>query len=193
MIYLFVDGSNLYAAQYDLFGPTSYIDFSLLTNQIEKLHKITFNKIFFYASYSPKPKYLTVKVKNYLKNEALFYKAVKKTKNIIFFKGYRSQISGKEKEVDVKLACDIVHLAHLNAYDRLYFYSADADFAHALLIARSLNKKITVLALENRLPHRFIYIFPTTVLLFNKVNRFKALDNQKITFLRMSKSCLKRV
>lgn len=192
MTYFFIDGSNLYAAQYDLFGPKKYLDFSLFIKQIEKTLSVSFQKIYFYASYSPKPKYVTQKEKDYLKNEALFYKTVKQAKNVIFFKGYRSPSSGKEKEVDVKLASDIVHLAHLNAYDNLFFYSADADFAHALLIAKSLEKRITILALENRLPHRFIYIFPTVLFLFKKSN-LKILKKQKIKVVKFSNSCVKRI
>lgn len=33
--YLFIDGTNLYAGQYELFGPDKYLDFSKFIKQIE--------------------------------------------------------------------------------------------------------------------------------------------------------------
>ncbi len=47
-----------------------------------------------------------------MKNEGLFYKSVRKMMNVKFFLGYRSKTSKKEKEVDVKLAVDVVNFAH---------------------------------------------------------------------------------
>jgi len=70
--YLFIDGSNLYSGQYDLFGPKAYLNFSKLIKETEKKLQIVFDKIYFYASYSPKSKSPTEKEKLYLKNEALF-------------------------------------------------------------------------------------------------------------------------
>jgi prepilin-type processing-associated H-X9-DG protein len=42
--YLFVDGSNLYAGQYKLFGPDKYLDFGKFVKCVEKKLKIDFNK-----------------------------------------------------------------------------------------------------------------------------------------------------
>ena len=114
--HLFIDGTNLYAPQYKHFGPKKYLYFPIFINEIEKKLKVKFDRINFYASYSPQPKNPTQKEKLYLKNEALFYRSVKQTKNTVFFTGYRSKTSGKEKEVDVKLAVDIVDFAHRNKY-----------------------------------------------------------------------------
>ncbi|MBI2036667.1 NYN domain-containing protein [Candidatus Microgenomates bacterium] len=161
--YLFIDGTNLYAGQYELVGPHRYVDFSSFIGEIEKKIRTAFDKIYFYASYSPKSKHPTHKEKLYLKNEALFYRSVKNTKRTIFFTGYRSKTSGKEKEVDVKLAVDIVDFAHRNYYDRMYFISGDADFMHGLNLAKKLKKKVYVLALENRIPIRFTYNFKTYI------------------------------
>lgn len=96
--YLFVDGSNLYGSQYALFGPNKLLLFDNLIKQLESQLTIRFSKIFFYASYSPRPLNPTKKQLLFLKNEGLFYRNVKTLKNVIFFKGYRSPTSGKEKE-----------------------------------------------------------------------------------------------
>ncbi len=165
---IYIDGSNLYSGQYDLFGPKQYLNFNNLITEIQKHIRTKFDKIYFYASYSPKPNKPTRKEKNYLINENLFYRSVRSTKNVIFFKGYRSKTSGKEKEVDVKLAVDIVHHSHLKYYSNIYLISGDADFMHALKIAELNKVKISVLALQNRIPRRFIYHYQTIVFFFNK-------------------------
>lgn len=124
--FLFVDGSNLYNAQYELFGPDQYIDFALLIKVLEKFLHLNFDRVYFYASYSPRPNQPTTFEKKYLKNEALFYQSVKRTSKTIFFKGYRSKTSRKEKEVDVKLSVDIVDFAHRRKYSQLFLFSGDA-------------------------------------------------------------------
>lgn len=185
--YLFIDGTNLYASQYELFGPQKYLNFSKFIKEVEKKIKIKFNKIYFYASYSPRPKRLGKKQALYLKNEGLFYKSVKETENLFFFKGYRSKTSGKEKEVDVKLAVDIVDFAHRNKFDSLYLFSGDADFMHALKIAEGLRKKIFVLATENRIPNRFTYIYKTIVFSFYRKIRILPEQKIKVTILGTTK------
>jgi uncharacterized LabA/DUF88 family protein len=165
---IYIDGTNLYSGQYELFGPNQYLNFNLLIKKIESSIRTKFDKIYFYASYSPKPRTLTQKQKNYLVNENLFYRSVRNTPRVSFFKGYRSKTSGKEKEVDVKLAVDIVHHSHLGLYDYIYLISGDADFMHALKIAKSNRIKIVILALQNRIPQRFVYFYLTLIFFFSK-------------------------
>lgn len=166
--FLFVDGTNLYAGQYELFGPGKYLDFLLFIKEIESKLAITFDRIYFYASYSPKPSKPTIKQKHYLKNEAFFYKSVKNTKHVTFFTGYRSKTSGKEKEVDVKLAVDIVDFAHRNYYQNAYLMSGDADFMEALHVLRRLRLPIMVLCIENKIMFKSILFYPTYIITFGK-------------------------
>lgn len=103
-----------------------------------------------------------------------------------FFKGYRSKTSGKEKEVDVKLAVDIVDFAHRNKYNQLFLFSGDADFMHAIVCARRLNKQIAILALENRIPNRLAYTYKTFVFtISNKKLGIHA--KQKVKIIRINK------
>ena len=184
-IYLFVDGTNLYAAQYELLGPKKCLNFSRFIEEIEKNLKIRFDKIYFYASYSPKPKRPTLKEKLYLKNEALFYRGVKRTRNAVFFKGYRSKTSGKEKEVDVKLAVDIVDFAHRDKFSSMYLFSGDADFLQALFAIKSLGKKIFVISLQNKVLFRAAFFFLVYVIVFKKSVKIKFLKFQKKSFVQI--------
>ncbi|OGD56765.1 hypothetical protein A3I57_01290 [Candidatus Beckwithbacteria bacterium RIFCSPLOWO2_02_FULL_47_23] len=84
---LYIDGTNLFAGQNDLFGPRQYLD-----------------RVFFYASF------MNAKQRgNRAVAEALFYRQVKETDNLFFYKGHRSPASGKEKGVDVHFSPEMVY------------------------------------------------------------------------------------
>lgn len=173
--YLFIDGTNLYAAQYELFGPDKYLDFPKFIKDIEKRIKVNFDKIYFYASYSPQPKNPIPKDKLYLKNEAFFYRSVKKTKNLSFFTGYRSKTSGKEKEVDVKLTADLISYAFLNKFDTAYLFTGDADFLQALFSIKKYHnkKKIGIICFENKIMYQGLFFFNSYIIVFKKLPKFK--------------------
>ena len=177
--FLFIDGTNLYAGQHELFGPRKYLKFNVFIKEIEKKLKIKFDKIYFYASYSPRPKKLSDKAKAYLKNEAIFYKSVKETESVIFFTGYRSKTSGQEKEVDVKLTADIITFAFLNKYNKAYLFSGDADFLQALLSVRQFHneKKLHLLCLQNKFMYQGIFHFKTHVISFEAGFKSNSLRN----------------
>lgn len=180
-IYLFIDGTNLYAGQYELFGPKAYLNFIKLIQTIEKNFNISFTKIFFYASYTPKIKKISKKLNLSLKNESLFYKNVKQTKNLIFFNGYRSKTSGKEKEVDVKLTADLVYESLTNKDIDVYLFSGDADFIQALIRVKSVNKNPVVISLQNRIMYKAVYFFKLIIISFDTLwkDKFKQLYGYK--------------
>lgn len=187
--YLFIDGTNLYAAQYELFGPKKYLSFSGFIKEVEKKIGARFNKIYFYASYSPKPEKPTKKQKLYLKNEALFYRNVKRTKNTVFFRGYRSKTSGKEKEVDVKLTADIISFGFLDEYNFAYLFTGDADFLQALFTVRRFcpKKKLNLVCLENKIMYQGLFFFKTLILVFKKHPKFKR-RFKHVRFLKLEES-----
>jgi len=185
-IFLFIDGSNLYASQYDLFGPDKFLEFSIFLKKIENKLRLKFHKIYFYASYSPKSLKPTNKEKGYLKNEALFYKSAKKVKDLEFFTGYRSKTSGKEKEVDVKLTADLVSLAFLNRFDVCYLFTGDADFLQALFnIKRHHNRKsMYLICMENKIMYKGSFYFKTFIVSFNH-KQIKFHKKQTVEFLNI--------
>ncbi|MBM3209301.1 NYN domain-containing protein [Candidatus Shapirobacteria bacterium] len=102
-----------------------------------------------------------------------------------FFSGYRSKTSGKEKEVDVKLAVDIVDFAHRDKFSSMYLFSGDADFLQALFAIRSLGKKIFVLSLQNKVLYRAAFFFLIYVIVFEKPVRINFLRFQKRAFIQI--------
>ena len=183
-IYLFVDGSNLYAGQYELFGPKKYLDFPKFIDLIETKLKLRFDKIHFYASYTPKREKIAKKHQKYIINEFQFYKKVKQLSKVTFFKGYRSKTSGKEKEVDVKLTADIVSLGFLNKYKIVYLLTGDADFLQALFTIKPLKKKVCLICLQNKLMYKGAFHFKTYAIVFDKI-KLKFHPKQKLEVLEI--------
>ncbi len=185
--YLFVDGTNLYAGQYELFGPRYFLNFQAFIVEIEKELGTNFDKIYFYASYSPRSKKPTSKEKMYLKNEALFYWFVRKTNKIVFFKGYRSKASGKEKEVDVKLTADLISLAFLDKYETAYLMTGDADFLQALFTVRKYlhKKRVRLFCFENKVLYQGLFYFKTYIAVIKKRPTIKK-GIKTLTLLRIN-------
>jgi len=125
----------------------------------------------------------------YLKNEALFYNSVKKTKGLVFFTGYRSKTSGKEKEVDVKLTADIISYAFLNKFDKAYLLTGDADFLQALFNIKTFHnkKKICLLCIENKIMHKGAFYFRTYIISFKEL-RQRFHKKQKVDIIRLRES-----
>lgn len=126
----------------------------------------SFDKILFYCSFSPRTKKPTKKEKEYLRNEFLFYDSVKKTQKVVFFRGYRSKRSGKEKGVDVKLASDLVSLSIIGKYQEGFLLTGDADFLEALLTCKKFSKCVrhNIICLENKIMFRGSFYFPTHII-----------------------------
>ncbi len=185
-VFLFIDGTNFFAAQYELFGPYRYLNYSLFIKLIEKRIKINFDKIFFYASYTPRPLRPSRKEGLYLKNEFLFYKEVKKDRKTTFFKGYRSKTSGKEKEVDVKLSVDFVGYGLLNKFQKAYLFSGDADFLQSFIFLQKYKRNIlcNLICLENRILYKGLYYYPSTIISFNRPFKKDVARKSKIIFLK---------
>jgi len=186
---LFIDGTNLYASQYELFGPQKYLIFSKFIKEVEKKIKVKFNKIYFYASYSPKKKKTTKRERLYITNEFQFYKGVKKFKRVKFFKGYRSKTSGKEKEVDVKLSVDLVGLGLLGKYDSAYLMTGDADFLQAVLFLKRYKPKIQIklLCLSNKIMYKGLYVLSSILIDFEDkpiIKDRRIINRNKIIFLK---------
>lgn len=186
--YLFVDGTNLYSAQYELFGPNQFLNFVKFINSIEKHIKIKFDKIFFYASYTPKRQKMSAKKVKYIVNEFNFYKNVQQIPNLIFFKGYRSKTSGKEKEVDVKISVDLVGYGLLKKYSQGYILSGDADFLQAVFFLKKFCPTInmTLLCMMNKIMFKGLFYLPSYIIAFSKsyLKKPKIARRSKILFIK---------
>ena len=168
LTYLYIDGTNLFAGLYDLFGG-KMPRFADILKQIRKLFAI--DKIFFYATYlGPKEK-MDHKYKSLITQEAKFYREVKETKNIIFYKGHRSPTSGREKGVDVHLCADIFKDAIYKKYKQSLIMSGDADLSYPVELITEKHIPVHAVFLSNRFSLS-ISIAATSTTILNCKNSF---------------------
>lgn len=168
--FLYIDGTNLFAGQNELFGPKKYLSFKFLISKINKLVKI--DHIYFYASYMNKKNHLTPRLKDLIAAEALFYREVLHTKNVTFFKGHRSPTSGKEKGVDVHLSVDIVKDIFLKLCDQIVIMTGDSDLIYPLEVVKFLKIPTYAVFLPNRFSLEMAYKVDETFVL-NFGNKFR--------------------
>lgn len=153
--FLYIDGTNLFAGQNELFGPKKFLSFKFLITEINKLIKI--DEIYFYASYMNKKNHLTPGLKDLIAAEALFYREALHTKNLTFYKGHRSPTSGKEKGVDVHLSVDIVKDIFLKNCSQIIIMTGDADLIYPLEIVKLLKIPTFAVFLPNRFSLEMAY------------------------------------
>jgi uncharacterized LabA/DUF88 family protein len=131
---------------------------------------------------------LSKRQEKFLKNEGLFYQSARKVSNLKFFKGHRSLSSGKEKGVDVALASDLVRFACKKKFKDGYVITGDADFQHCLEIAVEENRKIKLIAVENRFPHRLSNVYKTYLFWFEKIP--KIYNQSKVEVIKAGINCI---
>ena len=155
---LYIDGTNLFAGQHELFGSNKYLSFGFLIQEIKKL--VSVDNIFFYASYmSQKNKVkLTTDREKLILAEALFYREVRNTKGINFYRGHRSPTSGKEKGVDVHLSVDIVKDVFFGNCNQIVIMTGDADLIYPLEVVKMLEIRTNAIFLPNRFSLEMAYI-----------------------------------
>ena len=156
-INLYIDGTNLFAGQNELFGPHKHLSFAYLIQEIKKL--VPVDNIFFYASYMNKRNRskLTEERKKFIAAEALFYREVRNTKNVTFYRGHRSSTSGKEKGVDVHLSVDIVKDIFLGNCNQIAIMTGDADLIYPLEVVKMLKIPTYAIFLPNRFSLEMAY------------------------------------
>lgn len=166
---LYVDGTNLFAGQNQLFGPKRFLPFSDLLSEIRNLFPI--HEIFFYATYlGVQRKHSSFEFSPSV--EAQFYREVKKTTHLAFFKGHRSPTSGKEKGVDVHLAVDMVKHALAGMYDEAILVTGDADLIYPLEVVQEYGLPVHAIFLPNRFSLEIAFKARSATIL-NYVGHFK--------------------
>lgn len=168
----YIDGTNLFAGQHELFGPNKHLSFDFLIQEIKKL--ILLNDTFFYASYMNQKNRtsLTDDRKKLISAEALFYREVRSSKGVTFYRGHRSPTSGKEKGVDVHLSVDIVKDVFLGRCNKVVIMTGDADLIYPLEVVKILKIPTIAIFLPNRFSLEIAYKADKAFVL-NFLNKFK--------------------
>ena len=150
-LYVFIDSSNLWAAQK---SKGKFFDYPNLVKYIKNKFNPQTLKIFYYAAFPADG------TRNYsLDNRHKFFTFLKKGLNFIVRKKELKRIkiihedlgeSTKEKgDMDVEITIDAMH--YQNKYDTAIFFSGDSDFLALINYLRRTGKKIYVFSSKNNI------------------------------------------
>lgn len=139
IINLYVDGTNLLTGLVEIFGYEKIPTFSSIVKEINRYFKT--DRIYFYASYTPVKSVSSKNIKKQIGLEIKFFKEARQLKSLVFYQGYRSPTSKKEKGVDVHLAVDMVKDAYLGTYSKAIIFTGDADLIYPIEVIRGILKK----------------------------------------------------
>lgn len=174
--YLYVDGTNLFAGQVDLFGYSVYLPFSNILRDINNIFRI--DKVNFYASYMVKANLHRRPNRHKLTViEHLFYQELKKIPNLSFYRGHRSPTSGREKGVDVHLAVDLIKDGLMGRFKRAVIMTGDSDLIYPVEIIRSLGIPVHSVFVPSRFSLEIAFKTDTATVL-NYKNKFKPIHRK---------------
>ncbi len=174
--YLYVDGTNLFAGQIDLFGYSVYLPFSYILKDINKIIRI--DKVNFYASYMVKVNLRrNPQRRRLVKIEDLFYRWTKKIPGLIFYRGHRSPTSGREKGVDVHLAVDLIKDGLMGKFERAVIMTGDSDLIYPIEIIRSLGIPVHSIFIPSRFSLEIAFKTDSATVL-NYRNKFKPVNRR---------------
>lgn len=149
-IYVFIDASNLWAAQK---SKGKLIDYSKITDLIRRKYNVEFVKIFFYdafpaegtRSYSLGGKH---RFYTFLKKALDFAVITKKLKRIKEVTG-KGEIMKEKGNMDVEITIDA--MLHFNKYDIAIFLTGDSDFLALVTYLKNHGKKIYIYSSKNNI------------------------------------------
>lgn len=152
IIFVFIDASNLWAAQK---AKGNFFDYTKLTNFISKKFDGVSVKVFFYSAYPAEG------TRNYnLDGKHKFFTFLKKGLGFVVRKKELKQIyttddfgeSIREKgNMDVEITIDALH--HAPKYDTAIFFTGDSDFLALVKYLRVGGKKVFIFSSKNNISH----------------------------------------
>jgi len=150
-LYIFIDSSNLWAAQK---SKGKLFDYQKLINYIKNKFKPTELKVFYYVAYpadgtrnyslNSKHKFFT-----YLKKGLGFIVRKKELKRIRIIDNELGEGIKEKGDLDVEIAIDTIH--HKDKYDTAIFFTGDSDFLALISYLRKAGKKIYVFSSKNNI------------------------------------------
>lgn len=147
-VYVFIDASNLWAAQK---SKRRLLDYSKLQDFISKTHSCSIVKVFYYDAYPGEGTrtYNTDgkhKLYTFLKKGLRFAVITKKLKQIRALTDKGEAIIEKGN-MDVEITIDSLH--HINKYDTAIFFTGDSDFLALISYLRNHKKKVYTFSSKN--------------------------------------------
>jgi len=148
VVYVFIDASNLWAAQK---SKRRLLDYSKLQDFISQLYFCPTVKVFYYDAY-PADGTRTYSVNGkhrlytFLKKGLHFAVITKKLKQIRVVTD-KGEAMIEKGNMDVEITIDALH--HLNKYDTAVFFTGDSDFLALISYLRNHGKKVFIFSSKN--------------------------------------------
>lgn len=150
VIYVFIDASNLWAAQK---AKGKFFDYEKLRNFIKEKFCGKFTEVFYYAAYPANG------TRDYnLNSRHKFFTFLKKGLKFIIRKKELKRISIATPEgetieekgnMDVEITIDALH--HIKKYDVAVLFTGDSDFLALVTYLRSRDKKVYIFSSKNNI------------------------------------------
>ncbi|MCX6762179.1 MAG: NYN domain-containing protein [Candidatus Moranbacteria bacterium] len=148
VIYVFIDASNLWAAQK---SKGKFFDYEKLRNYIKEKFDGSFIKVFYYTAYpadGTRDYNLDGKHKFYtFLNKGLGFVVRKKELKRITVITKIGQTIEEKGNMDVEMTIDALH--HMNKYDTAVLFSGDSDFLALATYLRNGGKKVYIFSSKN--------------------------------------------
>ena len=149
-IYVFIDASNLWAAQK---AKGKFLDYEKLIDYIKNKLNATSIQVFYYTAYPAdgtrkysldgKHKFLT-----YLKKGLKFIVRKKELKRISIADEHGESIQEKGN-MDVEITIDAIH--HASKYDTAVLFTGDSDFLALVTYLKKGNKQVFIFSSKNNI------------------------------------------
>ncbi|MDP2927216.1 MAG: NYN domain-containing protein [Candidatus Omnitrophota bacterium] len=146
---VFIDGNNLYNGLKECYG-IERLDLEPFCNYLVQGRELV-------AIYYADANFIRTEGSNNYDKQQAYFSHIRKTKNLIFRKGYFNKRTRPptEKLADVYLATDLVDLCHKDQFDFAYLISGDSDLTPAVDIVVRQGKKVINVYFDN--PKRTSY------------------------------------
>ncbi|MDE2020396.1 MAG: NYN domain-containing protein [Patescibacteria group bacterium] len=149
-VYVFIDSSNIWAAQK---SKVKLLDYKKVAEHIKREYKADRLRVFYYAAYpaegtrkyslDSKHKFFT-----FLKKGLGFF-VIKKELKTIGVISEDGEATEEKGNMDVEIAIDAMH--HLGKYDTAILFSGDSDFLALVTYLRNHGKKVFVFSSRNNI------------------------------------------
>lgn len=173
-VMIFIDGRNLFYSARDYGDEGVEIDILELRKQLSDEQELI--RGYWYDSVRPDSSDARQRFFDFLRTNGF---------RVVTSESKGSDGDYEEKGSDIKLASEMLHLAHLDAYDTAILVSGDGDFSGAVRKVQDIGKVVNVASFEEYLSNDLNKASDTTIELDDLVSQIRMDDTDEETESKM--------
>lgn len=167
-VMIFIDGRNLFYSARDHGDEGVEIDMLELKEQLSDEQELI--RAYWYDSVKPDSSDARHRFLDFLRTNGF---------RVVTSESKGSEGDYEEKGSDIKLACEMLHLAHLDAYDIAILVSGDGDFSGAVQKTQDVGKVVNVASFDDHLSSDLNKSSDTTIELDELVSQIRMDDTDE--------------